>query len=677
MVRIRVHANGHPSPTYLLKIPGSWAELVAAASERVGGASSSLMTTRLFLSADGAEIGSVEDLEEGDVVSVALDGGAHCPADAVASVPPPQLQQLPPPAGATSGMIACTTIASGIVKGMHKGAELLDDARTRGDTAEICNLLRQLARVPTVSRDLLAETGVGVVVGKLKRHEDDDVASMARQLVEHWKAMLELEVSSGMSGPGVVERQLELELEQLQARRKREAARAAAIAREAALADTEAKRAARAALEARAVALAREAARADARARQAAEAEEEAREAVRAEAEARERRAERSLHERRGERWTREQAAKEHVESQVREAAERREAERREAERRKAERCDEHRAALEAERQEAERQEAEAEAEEHAAHEAKRKAAEREEADAAERLAALQRRATTERRTAREAAREAEAREAAVGEAEAGAEAEAEADAFEERLRLDQAEAAREVRRRHRSKTPATRASSRGRGRPSRIPGERIAIAGSLIENYAMDTVEGVRSEACIGGRHRRGAPDMAPERGSVVVSGCDGSSVGAAGATLDHPTTRRADGPAARRPRLKAGDLVLGAPLRQGRPEESDYGLGLVLAASDTAYSTRFMWRYPLGSAGNGAPVGVCDNLCIDRRDLRPASISRVKSTPPPPYLPSDRDILEGGQLAAEAAGFRWRRLESDVTDALGLEPPQPGVYS
>ena len=678
MVRIRVHANGHPSPTYLLKIPGSWAELVAAASERVGGASSSLMTTRLFLSADGAEIGSVEDLEEGDVVSVALDGGAHCPADAVASVPPPQLQQLPPPAGATSGMIACTTIASGIVKGMHKGAELLDDARRRGDTAEICNLLRQLARAPAVSRDLLAETGVGVVVGKLKRHEDEDVASMARQLVEHWKAMLELEVSSGMSGPGVVERQLELELEQLQARRKREAARAAAIAREAALADTEAKRAARAALEARAVALAREAARADARARQAAEAEEEAREAVRAEAEARERRAERSLHERRGERWTREQAAKEHVESQVREAAERREAERREAERRKAERCDEHRAALEAERQEAERQEAEAEAEEHAAHEAKRKAAEREEADAAERLAALQRRATTERRTAREAAREAEAREAAVGEAEAGAEAEAEADAFEERLRLDQAEAAREVRRRHRSKTPATRASSRGRGRPSRIPGERIAIAGSLIENYAMDTVEGVRSEACIGGRHRRGAPDMAPERGSVVVSGCDGSSVGAAGATLDHPTTRRADGPAARRPRLKAGDLVLGAPLRQGRrAEHEDYGLGLVLAASDTAYSTRFMWRYPLGSAGNGAPVGVCDNLCIDRRDLRPASISRVKSTPPPPYLPSDRDILEGGQLAAEAAGFRWRRLESDVTDALGLEPPQPGVYS
>ena len=692
MVRIRVHANGHPSPTYLLKIPGSWAELVAAASERVGGASSSLMTTRLFLSTDGAEIGSLEDLEEGDVVSVALDGGAHCPADAVASVPPPQLQQLPPPAGATSGMIACTTIASGIVKGMHKGAELLDDARRRGDTAEIRNLLRQLARAPAVSRDLLAETGVGVVVGKLKRHEDEDVASMARQLVEHWKAMLELEVSSGMSGPylgmsgpGVVERQLELELEQLQARRKREAARAAAIAREAALADTEAKRAARAALEARAVALAREAARADARARQAAEAEEEAREAVRAEAEARERRAERSLHERRGERWTREQAAKEHVESQVREAAERREAERREAERRKAERCDEHRAALEAERQEAERQEAEAEAEEHAAHEAKRKAAEREEADAAERLAALQRRATTERRTAREAAREAEAREAAVGEAEAGAEAEAEADAFEERLRLDQAEAAREVRRRHRSKTPATRASSRGRGRPSRIPGERIAIAGSLIENYAMDTVEGVRSEACIGGRHRRGAPDMAPERGSVVVSGCDGSSVGAAGVTLDHPTTRRADGPAARRPRLKAGDLVLGAPLRQGRPEErraerpeeSDYGLGVVLSASDTAYSTRFMWRYPLGSAGNGAPVGVCDNLCIDRRDLRPASISRVKGTPPPPYLPSDREILEGGRLTAEAAGFRWRRLESDVTDALGLEPPQPGVYS
>ena len=735
MVRIRVHANGHPTPTFLLKLPGSWAELVAAASERVGGASSSLTATRLFLSTDGAEIGSLEDLEEGDVVSVALDGEAHCRAEAVASAPP-QLPLLPPP----EGMNACTTIASGIVKGMHKGAELLDDARTRGDTAEICNLLRQLARVPAVSRDLLAETGVGVVVGKLKRHEDDDVASMARQLVEHWKAMLELEVSSGMSGPGVVERQLELELEQLQARRKQEAARATALAREAALAATEAKRAARAELEARAAALAREAARADARARQAAAEEEEAREAVRAEAvragaEARERRGERSLHERRGERLAREPSAKEHVEEHVEGRVEREAAgrESQAADRRKAERRDERRAALEAERQ------AEAEARERAALEAeesaKRKAAEREEANE-ERLAAIQRRAMAERRTARDAA---------IGDAAIG-EAEAETVAFVERLRSDQAEAAREVRRLHRSKTPADRAASRGRGRPSRMPvppprdpsnvataeasllpfagaadatlganghghqpaeplglqplglgraaggslvvasdrpslptaggmptagrteqserrrasteRERIAIAGSLIEDYAMDSVEGVRSEACMGGRHRRGAPER--------VSGGDGSSVGAAGATLDHPTTRRAGGPAARRPRLKVGDLVLGAPLRQGRDEERrserieerDYGLGLVLAASDTAYSTRFMWRYPLGSAGNGAPVGVCDNLCIDRRDLRLASISRVKSTPPPPYLPSDRDILEGGQLAAEAAGFRFRHL-------------------
>ena len=445
-------------------------------------------------------------------------------------------------------------------------------------------------------------------------------------------------------------------------------------------------------------------------------------------------------------------------ESQLREAADRRKADRR----------DERRAALEAERQ----AEAEAEARERAALEAeesaKRKAAEREEANE-ERLAAIQRRAMAERRTARDAA----IGDAAIGEAAIG-EAEAETVAFVERLRSDQAEAAREVRRLHRSKTPADRAASRGRGRPSRMPvppprdpsnvataeasllpfagaadatlganghghqpaeplglqplglgraaggslvgasdrpslptaggmptagrteqserrrasteRERIAIAGSLIENYAMDSVEGVRSEACMGGRHRRGAPERCPER----VSGGDGSSVGAAGATLDHPTTRRigatldhpttrrigatldhpttrrADGPAARRPRLKVGDLVLGAPLRQGRDEERrserieerDYGLGLVLAASDTAYSTRFMWRYPLGSAGNGAPVGVCDNLCIDRRDLRLASISRVKSTPPPPYLPSDRDILEGGQLAAEAAGFRFRHL-------------------
>ena len=186
-----------------------------------------------------------------------------------------------------------------------------------------------------------------------------------------------------------------------------------------------------------------------------------------------------------------------------------------------------------------------------------------------------------------------------------------------------------------------------------------------------------------------RAAPTNAAAGGSELASTPScweiAPAIAKAAGMLDHPTTRRADGPAARRPRLKVGDLVLGAPLRQGRDEERrserieerDYGLGLVLAASDTAYSTRFMWRYPLGSAGNGAPVGVCDNLCIDRRDLRPASISRVKGTPPPPYLPSDREILEGGRLTAEAAGFRWRRLESDVTDALGLEPPQPGVYS
>ncbi len=771
MVRIRVHANGQNTPTYLLKVPGSWMDLVAAASERVGGAA--LGSTRLFLSADGAEIGSLEDLEEGDVVSVAIDGGAYCsggvatPGADVSPTPPPNAPANSSPPASARG------IASGIVKGMHRGAELLEDARTRGDTAEICNLLRQLARVPTVSRDLLAETGVGVVVGHLKRHEDEDVASMARQLVAHWKAMLEEDANSLMSGPGAVERQLERErlaaqasareaamakereaagarareVEQLEARKKKEAARAEAIAREAAIAETEAKRAARAEAEAKAATLAREAARAEARARQAAEAEAAAREAVRVEAEARERAIR--------ERLAREQAAREQAE---REAAERERQAREAAERRKAER----KAALEAERLEAEARERAAreavEAKEQARREAaeakeraKREAAEREAAEEdAERVAAQQRRAVA--LAERKAAREAAAREAE-------AEVEAEAVAFEERLRIDQAEAAREVRRRHRSKTPAdraARAASRGRARPDKgldmdptsggaaearsqpwadvtttlgangpqvepglahaadegsvaasgVPGkaaagdmqhdrllaavdaERSSMAGSLIENYAMDAVEGVRSEASKGGRQRLGASARASA----------GRHSEEAMHTLDHPTTRRADGPSARRPSrssssvsapargatprqnqlsLKAGHLVLGAPLRQGRPEEQDYGLGLVCAASDTAYHLRFMWRHPLSSAGKGAPIGVCDNLRIDRRDMRIARYSRVKGTPPPPYLPSDREILEGGQLAAEAAGFRWRRLESDVTDVLGFEPPQQGVYS
>ena len=54
-----------------------------------------------------------------------------------------------------------------------------------------------------------------------------------------------------------------------------------------------------------------------------------------------------------------------------------------------------------------------------------------------------------------------------------------------------------------------------------------------------------------------------------------------------------------------------------------------------------------------------------------------RPGEEPPPPYRPSDREVLEGGQLAAEAAGFRWRRIADQAADALGLPPPETQIYS
>ena len=62
----------------------------------------------------------------------------------------------------------------------------------------------------------------------------------------------------------------------------------------------------------------------------------------------------------------------------------------------------------------------------------------------------------------------------------------------------------------------------------------------------------------------------------------------------------------------------------------------------------------------------------------MKTAGYTCVKGEPPPPYQPVDREVLEGGQLAAEAACFCWRPLgQADiVSDALGLQPLQQGMY-
>ena len=77
-MRIKVHLNGHHASLFVLKVPPTWGELETAMRQRLNVAGSSAAfsrpLTRLFLSADGAEIASLEDLQEGDVVAVSFDG---------------------------------------------------------------------------------------------------------------------------------------------------------------------------------------------------------------------------------------------------------------------------------------------------------------------------------------------------------------------------------------------------------------------------------------------------------------------------------------------------------------------------------------------------------------------------------------------------------------------------
>ena len=199
VMRIRLHLNGEPQPLYAVKVPPTWHELVAVARARLGAQGhdeSSRPLTRLFLP-DGAEVGSLDDLEEGDLVCVALDGADYrsvsgsavttappplsplppAPASALsqarhqppqAQPPPPQRQPpppqppppqppLPPPPPQTLRQPPSDEDVH--LKGTIKGVEWLMAARERGDPAEMCHILRQLARLPAsaVTADLLSQ----------------------------------------------------------------------------------------------------------------------------------------------------------------------------------------------------------------------------------------------------------------------------------------------------------------------------------------------------------------------------------------------------------------------------------------------------------------------------------------------------------------------------------------
>lgn len=109
MVQVFVHANGALAPTSVLKLSSksTWREFIAAAAERLGFGDNYLLnvarpTARIFLSADGAEVKCLDDLEDGDTLSVSLDGSSWRPV-------PRQLKGL----HAAAGLPASSKLPSG------------------------------------------------------------------------------------------------------------------------------------------------------------------------------------------------------------------------------------------------------------------------------------------------------------------------------------------------------------------------------------------------------------------------------------------------------------------------------------------------------------------------------------------------------------------------------------
>jgi len=65
--------------------------------------------------------------------------------------------------------------------------KLLEDESS--DNVTLLATLRRLAAMPC-TRSLLASTRIGVAVGKLRKHENKDIANLAASIVKVWKSQL-------------------------------------------------------------------------------------------------------------------------------------------------------------------------------------------------------------------------------------------------------------------------------------------------------------------------------------------------------------------------------------------------------------------------------------------------------------------------------------------------------
>ena len=713
-MRVRLHLNGQDTPIFVVVVPTTWDGLIGTARQRLLSASGTSATvsaaqrpcTRLYLTADGAEVGSLEDLQEGDVVSVAFEGqafkppasggeasdketmrasssesdrlshlnaamGTRSPREAAplsvtsalsrleVTAPPPlmspvvsaspalalQPSSLPPPRSASPAVPPQQTKAHGqdarVLRGVQRGVDLIEAARRRGDVDTICEVMSQLAELPPVGSmtAILTESGVGVVVGSLQRDADARVAQGARVLVGRWKALVEAEARQSANEERVL-------LAEAAARTSRvEMVVPAEVTQAGPLTRAEAK----------------------ARAQPTAWAER------RAEA----------------------KAPAVYVAPTPKEAVRRRRAE------------EATQALVETRQPDPPDQ------------------CEHSEAATSAALAKAARKQRQLRHVEREQLRAAEAA-TAQAEAKAAAAMVAEAEMAKSLAALQaKAERARERTKTKHAAPPlhATTATAPSSEAPSDALPLAVAMLSEpvrlnpapqrgpvLIDDYACDA-QGVRmvdsnwpagtllrgGSVCHAVSGQSTTPDADPPHGMSTENGAGQPpttqveaepAVLATSATVDDsgglmarssggaPPSKSGGGS---RLELRAGSLVVGAPLRQGRPSPQDMALGLVCAASSSSYYLRFMWRQPADGAASRQPIAVCDNVRIDRRDMRAARYHKLSpgDDPPSPYARADRDLLEGGQLACEAAGFRWQRLNDQLADALGLPPPEQQVYS
>lgn len=72
---------------------------------------------------------------------------------------------------------------------MGKLRDRLSSAASTGDSISCLAVLHRLSAMPC-TRPLLESTGVGLIVGKLRKHESTAVAELASRLVKVWKTQL-------------------------------------------------------------------------------------------------------------------------------------------------------------------------------------------------------------------------------------------------------------------------------------------------------------------------------------------------------------------------------------------------------------------------------------------------------------------------------------------------------